>query len=83
MLLASAILSSIGGFAILVGAWIQARHSFEEHRLGHPIRYEGGPLDFWPSIRMSSFSGENGWTFIFVGGALVFVGSVIAAIAAA
>jgi hypothetical protein len=31
MLLASAILNSIGGFAILVGAWVQARQAYGQH----------------------------------------------------
>jgi hypothetical protein len=33
VLLAAAILNSLGGLAILIGAWVQARAAYEEHKL--------------------------------------------------
>lgn len=82
LMLAAGILNSLGGLFVLLGAFLQARKLYREYKLGHPIRYEGD-LDFWPSFKRLSFAGENGWTLVFVGGALVFVGSIIATIAAA
>ncbi len=79
MTLAAGILNSLGGLLILIGAFVQARKLYAEYKLGHPIRYEG-ELKFWPSIKSLSFAGENGWTLIFVGGGLVFVGSVLATV---
>jgi hypothetical protein len=79
------ILNSLGGFLILAGAFVQARHLWREHKFGRPTKYESetGHLRFWPSFRSLSFAGEYGWTLIFLGGGLVLVGSIIATIAAA
>jgi hypothetical protein len=82
MMLVAGILNSLGGLFVLSGAFVQARKLYREYLLGHPIRYEG-KLTFWPSLKRLSFAGENGFTLILVGGGLVFVGSIVATIAAA
>jgi hypothetical protein len=50
------------------------------------VTFEGGPLPFLPSIRtirehQATFVGWFGWQLVFVGGALVLAGPIIAAVA--
>jgi hypothetical protein len=82
LLLVSGVLSSAGGFFLLTGAFVQARILFGDYCRGRPREYDG-ELHFWPSFRQLSFAGENGWTLVLVGGALVFAGSVVATVVAA
>lgn len=83
MNLAAGILNSLGGLLILAGAWVQATQEWDVHKAVQEGRRppiievsKGKFLSFW------SFAGWYGWRLIFVGGSLVFVGSVLATIAA-
>ena len=83
MTLAAAILNSLGGLLILAGAWFQAHEDWDVHKAVQqgkpPPRFEitsGDHLPFW------SFAGWYGWRLIFLGGGLVFVGSVVMIIVA-
>jgi hypothetical protein len=118
MLLAAAILGSIGSLFILGGAWVQARAAYQEHvkhyrypDLNVSVGPEGflvldppgvsgqfrirqcvghiddAPLSFLPTLgtmhrREATFAGWYGWLLVVLGGFLVLVGSVIAAIGA-
>ena len=84
MMLVAGILNSLGGLLILFGAFRQSRQEERDWTRGRQMRIEEreGPSHLF-NVFAVDFASEYGWRLILAGGALVFLGSLVATISAA